>query len=276
MGQDQPLAVLSDVVFSGRSLPIPVAKQSINPDDFKIWADQMEMESTVSPPVSGAANGSAWENVNDYQRFSGWVASNLVSGAIFKIKMTLLSSLFQLLFGCIELKSVSQDAVKLFCVEFASQESLNGAIVMPPDFEYLNHQIHIWIAAHQLTKTSLETEKESYQTAPVFDLFSSKLEHSTQTVTPEPMTQDSLQQNILIVLQSIQTALGQRNNTPLPLFRGNAQDLIEWLDDFKRAATANQYDNKYKFQIISGYLQGSSVTWFSQETNANVQQRIIR
>ncbi|KAG9300847.1 hypothetical protein G9A89_004477 [Geosiphon pyriformis] len=59
MGQDQPLAVLPDVVISGRSLPIPVAKQSINPDDLKNWADQMEMELTVSPPVSGAADGGA-------------------------------------------------------------------------------------------------------------------------------------------------------------------------------------------------------------------------
>ncbi|KAG9284780.1 hypothetical protein G9A89_003703 [Geosiphon pyriformis] len=101
MGQDQPLAVLPDVVLSSRSLPIPVAKQSINPDDLKDWADQMEMESTVPPQC---------------QRFSGWVASNLVPG-----------SLFQLLPGCIGLKSVSQDAVKLFCVEFASQECLNGA-----------------------------------------------------------------------------------------------------------------------------------------------------
>ncbi|KAG9303327.1 hypothetical protein G9A89_013653 [Geosiphon pyriformis] len=79
------------------------------------------------------------------------------------------------------------------------------------------------------------------------------------------MAQDSLQQNILIVLQGIQTVLG-----------GNAQDPIEWLDDFERAVTANQYDNKYKFQIVGGYLQGSSATWFSQETNANAQQKIIR
>ncbi|KAG9305524.1 hypothetical protein G9A89_003587 [Geosiphon pyriformis] len=127
IGQDQPLAVLPDVVLSSRSLPISVAKQSINPDDFKDWADQMEMESTVLPPVSGAADGSAWENVNGCQRFSGWVASNLIPGATFKIKMALLCSLFQLLPGCIGLKSVSQDAVKLFCVEFASQESLTGA-----------------------------------------------------------------------------------------------------------------------------------------------------
>ncbi|KAG9306093.1 hypothetical protein G9A89_015997 [Geosiphon pyriformis] len=48
MGQDQLLAVLPDVVLSGRLSPIPT--------------DQMEMESTVSPSVSGAADGSAWEN----------------------------------------------------------------------------------------------------------------------------------------------------------------------------------------------------------------------
>ncbi|KAG9291801.1 hypothetical protein G9A89_012086 [Geosiphon pyriformis] len=146
----------------------------------------------------------------------------------------------------------------------------------PPDFEYLNHQIHIWIAAHQSTVTPLETEEESYQTAPIFDLFLSESEHSTQTVTPEPMAQDPMQVNILATLQGIQTALGRRNNTPLPLFRGNAQDPIEWLDDFERAATTNQYDNEYKFQIIGGYLQGSPATWFSQETNAGAQQRIVR
>ncbi|KAG9294941.1 hypothetical protein G9A89_017735 [Geosiphon pyriformis] len=78
----------------------------------------------------------------------------------------------------------------------------------PPDFEYLNHQIHIWIAAHQSTVTPLETKEESYQTAPIFDFFLSESEHSTQTVTPEPMAQDPMQVNILAALQSIQTALG--------------------------------------------------------------------
>ncbi|KAG9284792.1 hypothetical protein G9A89_003715 [Geosiphon pyriformis] len=146
----------------------------------------------------------------------------------------------------------------------------------PPDLEYLNHQIHIWITAHQSTETLLKTEKESYQITPVFDLFLIESEHSTQIVTPKPMAQDPLQQNILIALQGIQTTLGQRNNTPLLLFRGNTQDPIEWLDDFERAVTANQYDNEYKFQIVGGYLQGSPATWFLQETNANAQQRIIR
>ncbi|KAG9291805.1 hypothetical protein G9A89_012090 [Geosiphon pyriformis] len=78
----------------------------------------------------------------------------------------------------------------------------------PSDFEYLNHQIHIWVAAHQSTITPLETEEESYQTASIFDLFLSESEHSTQTVTPEPMAQDPMQANILAALQGIQTALG--------------------------------------------------------------------
>ncbi|KAG9288275.1 hypothetical protein G9A89_021306 [Geosiphon pyriformis] len=131
----------------------------------------------------------------------------------------------------------------------------------PPDFEYLNHQIHIWIAAHQTTETPFETEEKSYQTAPVFDLLSSKSDLSTQTVTPEPMANDPMQANILAALQGIQTALGRKNNTPIPLFR---------------ATTANQYDDEYKFQIVGGYFQGFSATWFSQKTDANAQQRIVR
>ncbi|KAG9303079.1 hypothetical protein G9A89_005037 [Geosiphon pyriformis] len=90
------------------------------------------------------------------------------------------------------------------------------------------------------------------------------------------MTNDPIQANILAAFQGIQTALGRRNNTLLPLFRGDTQDPIEWLDDFEKAATANQYDKEYKFQIVGGYLQGSPATWFSQETDVNAQHRIIR
>ncbi|KAG9300859.1 hypothetical protein G9A89_004489 [Geosiphon pyriformis] len=82
---------------------------------------------SLADHFSGVSDAGAWVNVSGHQRFSGWVASNLVPGTMFKIKMALLSSLFQLLPGCIGLKSVSRDAVKLFCMEFAFQECLNGA-----------------------------------------------------------------------------------------------------------------------------------------------------
>ncbi|KAG9303695.1 hypothetical protein G9A89_018592 [Geosiphon pyriformis] len=62
-------------------------------------------------------------------------------------------------------------------------------------------------------KTLLKTEEESYQTTSVFNLFSSKLEHSTQIVTPEPMAQDPLQQNILIALQELSQQTNMIMNT---------------------------------------------------------------
>ncbi|KAG9291828.1 hypothetical protein G9A89_012113 [Geosiphon pyriformis] len=108
------------------------------------------------------------------------------------------------------------------------------------NFEYLNHQIHIWIAAHQSTETPFETEEENYQTASVFDFLSSKSDLFTQIATPKPIANDPMQVNILAALQDIQTALGKKNNIPLPLFRG------------------------------------FPTTWFLQKTDANAHQRIIR
>ncbi|KAG9288100.1 hypothetical protein G9A89_017695 [Geosiphon pyriformis] len=93
------------------------------------------------------------------------------------------------------------------------------------NFEYLNHQIHIWIAAHQSTVTLFETEEESYQTAPIFDLFLSESEHSTQTVTPKPIAQDSI------------------------------------------AATANQYDDEYKFQIMPANAGENNTSFTTQFEN---------
>ncbi|KAG9300550.1 hypothetical protein G9A89_002428 [Geosiphon pyriformis] len=98
--KDQLQAVLPDMVLSGRFLSVIITKQFITPNDLKDWTDQMEMESTASLS----------KNVNGCQKFSGWMASNLVPDSTFKIKIALL------------------DVVKLFCMEFASQESLNGAI----------------------------------------------------------------------------------------------------------------------------------------------------
>ncbi|KAG9289235.1 hypothetical protein G9A89_022545 [Geosiphon pyriformis] len=123
-----------DKIFTAAASPLPNINGNNNgstpnikqDQPLAVLPDEMKIESSTSSSVSGVADDNAWMNVNGQQKFSGWVASILVPGAIFKIKMALLSFLFQLLPGCIGFKSVLQNAVKLFCVEFAFQESLIG------------------------------------------------------------------------------------------------------------------------------------------------------
>ncbi|KAG9304054.1 hypothetical protein G9A89_005964 [Geosiphon pyriformis] len=131
MGQDQLLAVLPNMVFFSRSLPVLEAKQSssIGSPFLGNWANQMKTE--LSPLlVSGAASGGAWETITSYQRFAGWVASTLVSGVTFKIKLAYVKTVFQSVHGFLDAKSVSKDNVKLFCMEFASQVSLEAAFLV--------------------------------------------------------------------------------------------------------------------------------------------------
>ncbi|KAG9290534.1 hypothetical protein G9A89_020904 [Geosiphon pyriformis] len=122
MGQDQPLAVLPNVVSSSRSSPVLEAKQSssVGSPVLGNWADQMETDS--SPPlVSGATSGGAWETITSRQRFAG---------ATFKTKLAHVKTVFQSVHGFLGAKSVSKDNVKLFCVEFASQQSLEAAFLV--------------------------------------------------------------------------------------------------------------------------------------------------
>ncbi|KAG9298717.1 hypothetical protein G9A89_012785 [Geosiphon pyriformis] len=102
------------------------------------------------------------------------------------------------------------------------------------------------------------------------------IETDIETILFEEITignyKDILQKKLSTILDSLVRA----QIIAFEKILDNAQNPIEWLDDFEKAVTANQYDNEYKFQIVGGYLQGSSVTWFLQETNANAQQRIIR
>ncbi|KAG9303007.1 hypothetical protein G9A89_006224 [Geosiphon pyriformis] len=131
MGQDQPLAVLPNVVFFGRSLPVLEAKQSppVGSPVFENWADQMETD--LSPSlVFSATFGGAWETITSHQRFAGWVASTLVPGATFKTKLAYVKTVFQSVHGFLSAKSVSKDNVKLFCMEFASQQSLEAVFLV--------------------------------------------------------------------------------------------------------------------------------------------------
>ncbi|KAG9296524.1 hypothetical protein G9A89_015116 [Geosiphon pyriformis] len=89
----------------------------------------METESSPSL-VSGAPSGGAWKTITSCQRFAGWVISILVLGATFKIKLAHVKTVFQSVHGFLGAKSVSKDNVKLFCVEFASQQSLETAFLV--------------------------------------------------------------------------------------------------------------------------------------------------
>ncbi|KAG9296988.1 hypothetical protein G9A89_008574 [Geosiphon pyriformis] len=131
MGQDQPLAVLLNVVSFSRSLLVLEAKQSppVGLPVLGNWADQMETESSPSL-VSGTTSGGAWETITSRQRFAEWVASTLVPGATFKIKLAYVKTVFQSVHGFLDVKSVSKDNMKLFCVEFASQQSLEAAFLV--------------------------------------------------------------------------------------------------------------------------------------------------
>ncbi|KAG9285255.1 hypothetical protein G9A89_000909 [Geosiphon pyriformis] len=89
------------------------------------------METDSSPPlVSGATSGGAWETITSCQKFAGWVASTLVPGATFKIKLAHVKTVFQSVHGFLGAKSVLKDNVKLFCVEFASQQSLKAVFLV--------------------------------------------------------------------------------------------------------------------------------------------------
>ncbi|KAG9302248.1 hypothetical protein G9A89_008739 [Geosiphon pyriformis] len=111
MGQDQPLAVLPNVVSSGRSLLVLEAKQSllVGSPVLGNWADQMETESS-SPLVFGTISG--------------------VPDATFKIKLAHVKTVFQSVHGFLGAKSVSKDNVKLFCIDFASQQSLEAEFLV--------------------------------------------------------------------------------------------------------------------------------------------------
>ncbi|KAG9305784.1 hypothetical protein G9A89_001072 [Geosiphon pyriformis] len=127
MDQDQPLAVLSNMVFSGRSLPVLKAKQSppVGSPVLENWADQIETD-LFPPLVSGATSGGAWKTITSRQRFAGWVASTLVFSTTFKIKLAHVKTVFQSVHGFLGAKSVSKDnsLEAAFMVELTSSVHL--------------------------------------------------------------------------------------------------------------------------------------------------------
>ena len=45
-------------------------------------------------------------------------------------------------------------------------------------------------------------------------------------------------------------------------YYGDEQDPISWIEDFEKAATANNYTDARKLQIVAAHLKGTAATWF--------------
>ncbi|KAG9284036.1 hypothetical protein G9A89_022810 [Geosiphon pyriformis] len=117
------------------------------------------METDSSPPlVSGAPSGGAWETITSCQKFTEWVASTLVSGATFKIKLAHVKAVFQSVHGFLGAKSVSKDNVKLFCMEFASQQSLEAVFLVELTSS-------VYLATFKITKSLVVSESGSSSAA---------------------------------------------------------------------------------------------------------------
>ncbi|KAG9287537.1 hypothetical protein G9A89_019598 [Geosiphon pyriformis] len=155
MGQNQSLTVLPNVVSSRRFLLILEVKQSLSVGSpvLENWADQMKTESSPFL-VSGVTSDGAWETIASCQRFAGWVVSTLVLGATFKIKLAYVKTVFQSVYGFLGAKSVSKDNMKLFCVEFASQVSLEVVLLVE-----LTSSVHL--ATLKIAKSLVVSESGS-------------------------------------------------------------------------------------------------------------------
>ncbi|KAG9289481.1 hypothetical protein G9A89_008042 [Geosiphon pyriformis] len=112
MGLNQPLAILSNVVSSGRSLLVLEAKQSPSVESPVLvnWTDQIKTELSLFL-VSGTTSDDAWKTITS-------LASTLVSGATFKIKLAHVKALFYVKFAF----QTSLDTV--FLVELTSSVCL--------------------------------------------------------------------------------------------------------------------------------------------------------
>src|SRR4030095_7320531 len=73
--------------------------------------------------------------------------------------------------------------------------------------------------------------------------------------------------NLIQAIAAVGERMAIRNNTPMPVFAGGMQDPVEWLEEFERCATINQYPAAYHLQVVGGYLQGEPQVWYHRIAN---------
>ncbi|KAG9292892.1 hypothetical protein G9A89_016254 [Geosiphon pyriformis] len=76
-------------------------------------------------------------------------------GATFKIKLAYVKAVFQFVHGFLGAKSVSKDNIKLFCMEFASQQSLEAAFLVE-----LTSSVHL--TTLKIAKSLVISESDSF------------------------------------------------------------------------------------------------------------------
>src|SRR4051812_45036901 len=120
----------------------------------------------------------------------------------------------------------------------------------PCAFETLFREIHTVTeeTANWLLQKDPDLE-EATQTRNELNLFETTSEDETSSnhsINTMAGTMDANANAILASLQAIQSSLGRRTIVSIPVFKGDLQDPISWLEDFERAATTNHFDNAYK------------------------------
>lgn len=141
-----------------------------------------------------------------------------------------------------------------FAIQTATEESANWFIALQP----------VELAQTRVENKLFETTSDEESISTV----------SSSSTQPIVSTMDQNATAILAALQAIQGSLGRRNVATLPIFKGDLQDPVSWLEDFERAATANHYSDDDKFQVVGGFLQGSAATWYTEATAQGANNQI--
>src|SRR3954462_11940050 len=53
-------------------------------------------------------------------------------------------------------------------------------------------------------------------------------------------------------------------------YYGDEQDPISWIEDFEKAAIANNYTNARKLQIVAAHLKGTAASWLYNRQQNNL------
>ncbi|KAG9292821.1 hypothetical protein G9A89_006382 [Geosiphon pyriformis] len=132
ISQDQPLAVLLNVVSFSKSLPVLEAKQSssVKSPVLRNWVNQIETE-LFPLLVFGTTFDGTWKTITSCQKFAGWVTSTLVLGATFKIKLAYVKAVFQSVHGFLGVNSVHLATLKIakFLVIFESGSPFTAVVL---------------------------------------------------------------------------------------------------------------------------------------------------